>query len=106
MVKKATPPPSSSPTPDSTIFYDQLTGIGRSSISSQYFPESSSGRRAADDFVIPTGNTWTINTVEVVGMYSGGTGAHDVESVRVQFYRDSGSALPGTLVYSNTVDIA
>jgi len=50
---------------------------------------------AADDFVIPGGETWNITGVDVAGEYGNGPGP--AASFNVFFYADSGT-LPGTLV--------
>ena len=50
---------------------------------------------AADDFVVPAGQTWNITEVDVSGEYSVGGGP--AASFHVFFYQDS-ATLPGTLV--------
>jgi len=50
---------------------------------------------AADDFVVPAGQTWNITEVDVSGEYSLGGGP--AASFHVFFYQDS-ATLPGTLV--------
>jgi len=50
---------------------------------------------AADDFVVPAGQTWEITEVDVAGEYGNGPGP--AASFHVFFYKDSG-ILPGTLV--------
>jgi len=49
----------------------------------------------ADEFVVPTGETWTINEVAVLGSYST-TGPCDLANVR--FYEDA-AGMPGTLLF-------
>ena len=50
---------------------------------------------AADDFVVPAGQTWNITEVDVAGEYSVGGGP--AASFNVFFYADC-ATLPGTLV--------
>lgn len=53
--------------------------------------------RWRDDFVVPGGETWSIDGVDVLGAYFNGSGPAD--SFNVYFYTDA-SGLPGTLVDS------
>jgi hypothetical protein len=77
------------------ILYDQRENDSGVGIVSQNFQDqgykvySSAG---ADEFVIPAGETWLIQTVDVTGVYFNGTGP--AYSERVRFYADSGG-LPG-----------
>jgi hypothetical protein len=57
---------------------------------------------AADDFLI-SGEFWTITSVTASGLYIDGLDASLVESVLIQIYADSGFALPGTLLRSETI---
>ena len=77
--------------------YDNATTNPPVDITSQDFEASFDqyDSQAADDFVVPSGQTWTITEVDVMGEYSGGPAA----SFNVYFYQDSGG-LPGTLVAS------
>ena len=49
----------------------------------------------ADDFVVPTGDTFFINEVQVEGLYTVGSGPAD--SIDVIVYQDNGSDLPGAV---------
>jgi hypothetical protein len=49
----------------------------------------------ADDFVVPPGETWTVQGVAVTGVYFNGPGPADSETVR--FYTDAGGH-PGTVI--------
>ncbi|MCB8916396.1 MAG: proprotein convertase P-domain-containing protein [Ardenticatenaceae bacterium] len=82
------------------VLYDQTDSPGINSITSQDFEAANDpyDNQAADDFVIPAGDgSWTIETVEVPGVYFNGTGP--LVSVNVWFYQDA-AGLPGTEVYS------
>ncbi|MEW5986508.1 MAG: hypothetical protein AB1791_07745 [Chloroflexota bacterium] len=85
------------PAAPSDVLYDQTDNPGSNSITSQEFEASFStfDNQAADDFVVPAGQTWTIDTVYVAGVYYNGTGPTPL--VDVYFYSDS-SGLPGTEV--------
>jgi hypothetical protein len=84
-----------------SILYDQLNNPGTNSTSSQNFEAAYavSDDFAADDFVVPGGQTWNITEVDAQGVYfaSGGPAV----SFNVFFYQDSGG-LPGTNVYTAT----
>jgi len=58
--------------------------------------------QAADDFVVPANVGWTINTVEVLGVYDS-SGSQTVSSVNVWFYANAGANLPSTQVYNATI---
>lgn len=81
------------------VLYDQTDHDEGSSISSQDFESSMDAydSQAADDFVIPAGQTWTITGVDARGTYYNGTGPAD--SFNVFFYADEGG-LPGTAAHS------
>ena len=52
--------------------------------------------QAADDFVVPSGQTWSVTGVDVAGEYNSGGPA---VGFNVYFYNDA-AGLPGTLVNS------
>jgi hypothetical protein len=56
--------------------------------------------QAADDFVVPEGQTWTITSVHVTGAYFNGFGP--APSINVSFYQNS-NGLPGTQVSTETL---
>jgi subtilisin family serine protease len=87
-----TPPPSG-------ILYDQYNYAGTSAVSSQNFEPSLDlyDDEAADDFIVPFGQTWTVTRVDVDGAYFNGSGPAD--SVNVRIYANAGS-LPGSLVFN------
>jgi hypothetical protein len=77
------------------LLYSQIHDRNQYGIVSTHFDGVSQGSlhnsTAADDFVVPTGQTWTISEVRVVGK-----GAHN-PPVHVNFYARA-AALPGALV--------
>ncbi len=81
------------------VLYDQTDNPGVNSISSQDFEASFDAydNQAADDFVVPAGETWTIDMVEVAGVYFNGTGP--APAVNVYFYNNAGT-LPGAQAFS------
>jgi hypothetical protein len=82
------------------ILYDQYDNAGADSTSSQNFEPAFDiyDDFAADDFIVPGGQTWNISEVDVLGAFNG---AGPVNSFNVFIYQDSGG-LPGALVYSAT----
>ncbi|MEW5986507.1 MAG: hypothetical protein AB1791_07740 [Chloroflexota bacterium] len=91
-------PPGLSPmmraTRPTAVLYDQTDSPGLNSITSQEFEEvrADFDSQAADDFVVPAGETWTVETVYAGGVYFNGPGP--TPYVNVYFYADSGG-LPG-----------
>ncbi len=96
-----------SPAAAAVVLYDQTDNATGAGIPVQNFEASldSFDSEAADDFVIPGGQTWSITQVDTPGFYTGGPAA----SLNVRFYDTSGT-LPGTMVYEAlglaTVDTA
>ena len=58
----------------------------------------------ADDFTVPTGETWSINFIDVLGSIDTYASTPDVDSVNIFIYAESDTAsIPGaTIVYSAT----
>ena len=84
-----------------TILYDQTDNPAANSTVSQNFETANDAfdNQVADDFVVPTGETWTIGQVNVAGVYFNGAGP--ANSVNVIFYANAGS-LPGAAVAGGT----
>jgi subtilisin-like proprotein convertase family protein len=80
------------------ILYDQTDNDSGLATSSQNFEAAFDAydNQAADDFVVPGGESWNVQTVNAIGQYFNGTGP--VVSVNVWFYADAGG-LPGAQVY-------
>lgn len=87
------------PSAPSVILYDQYNNAGTTNITSQNFEAKydTFDAFAADDFIIPDGLIWIMDTVEVDGQYGNGPGPAD--SVTVFFFADR-AGLPGTQVAS------
>ena len=83
------------------VLYSQYDNPGLNSSSSQDFEASFDAYddQLADDFSIPSGDGWNIDTVDVEGLYYNGGGP--AASFNVRFYQDSGG-LPGTMVAEKT----
>ena len=83
------------------VLYDQYDNDPGTGTVSQDFETSLDAydSQTADDFVVPSGQTWTINEVDVKGVYFNGPGP--AASFNVYIYQNSGS-LPGAVVYSAT----
>jgi hypothetical protein len=79
------------------VLYDQTDNPSAAATSSQNFEAAFDAfdDLVADDFVVPAGQTWTINQVFTGGVYFNGAGP--AGSVNVVFYGDS-STFPGAVV--------
>jgi hypothetical protein len=77
--------------------YDNNSGIATLSATFTDFPGSSSD--LADDFVVPSGETWNVDSIDADGVYFNGPGPATDWNVFV--YTDSGG-LPGTQIFSAT----
>lgn len=92
-------PPAVSVPPDT--LWNQTDNISSSDISSQDFTDGGGSldqydSRAADDFLVPEGFFWVIDTVRVFGAFDEST-PDLIDSVDVDFYVDM-DGLPGQLV--------
>src|SRR6187200_3087026 len=85
-------------TSPSTVLYSQLDNPGANSSSSQDFESDFDAYddELADDFVVPSGDQWSVGTVDAIGVYYNGGGL--AASFNVRFYPDSASHFPGTVV--------
>src|SRR5438093_1549452 len=87
------------PAAPNVVLYDQINNPAPTpgGVTSQDFEASfdTFDSFAADDFVIPAGQTWTITEVDVAGEYTVGGGP--AASFHVFFYSDT-ATLPGALV--------
>ncbi len=78
------------------ILYDQYNNYGNDAITStNYSSTPSYNSEAADDFVVPAGQTWTITQVD----FHGYLGEPCTGTFNVTFYTNA-SGLPGTVVAS------
>ncbi len=91
------------PARPAAVLYDQLS-TGDTGITSQAFEPAYAAydSQAADDFVVPAGETWAVGEVYVRGGFYGGTGP--VDSVNVFFYANQAGTdpLPGAPVFTQT----
>jgi hypothetical protein len=92
--------PSSLASPN-VVLYNQYDHPSASSYSSQNFEPSLDGYDdfVADDFIVPAGQKWSINQVDVLGAYFNGSGP--AASMNVFIYTEA-ITLPGTLLDSRT----
>jgi hypothetical protein len=81
------------------ILYDQYDNAGTNATSSQDFEASLDAfdDELADDFVVPGGQTWNVDSIDADGVYFNGAGP--AQNFNVRFYSNSGG-LPGALVDS------
>ncbi len=98
---QAEPPAPAGP---AVVLYDQTLNIGSNFVDSSDWGSrySSLISQAADDFIVPTSAIWKVTSVIASGaiVQSDGPG---VLSLLVQFYSNSSSSAPATLLYSQTV---
>jgi hypothetical protein len=90
---------STRPTAPAVVLYDQYNNqaiVTPTDITSQDFETANDifDSYTADDFVVPAGQTWNIQGVDVDGEYEGGPAA----SFNVRFYMNAATNLPGALV--------
>jgi hypothetical protein len=83
------------------ILYDQYNNAGTGAFTSQDFEErlDAFDDELADDFVVPGGQTWNVESIDADGLYSGADCPGPAENFNVRFYSDS-AGLPGALVES------
>ncbi|MCI0612421.1 hypothetical protein L0244_05480, partial [bacterium] len=87
------------PAAPNVVLYDQYDNPGTYGWTSQDFEPAFDAydNQGADDFVVPSGETWNIDEVDVKGVYFNGTGPS--VSFNVFIYADAGG-LPGATVYT------
>jgi hypothetical protein len=87
------------PVAPNVVLYDQYDNGGTSGWTSQDFETTFDAydNQGADDFVVPTGETWNVDEVDVKGVYFNGAGPS--VSFHVFIYSDN-AGLPGTVVYT------
>src|SRR5436190_1858487 len=80
------------------VLYDQLNNPGANATNSQDFEAANAAftNQTADDFVVPAGQTWTIQSVDVQGLYFNGTGP--AASFNVYFFNNSGVLPSGAAI--------
>jgi hypothetical protein len=83
------------------ILYDQFSSPGNTGATSQQFEPALAifDSQSADDFTVPSGETWLLTEVEAGGAYANGPGP--AVSVNVAIYQ-SDNSLPGPAVYTAT----
>ena len=91
------PPPPGVP---QVVLYDQYNnGSTAASLSSTFTDFPTFSADLADDFVVPGGQTWNVQSIDADGIYFNGPGP--AASFNVFFYADNGG-LPGAQVFSAT----
>jgi hypothetical protein len=89
------------PAAPNVVLYDQYDNAGGTSLVSQDFEATLDAydNEGGDDFVVPPGETWNIDEVDILGVYFNGPGPSD--SFNVNIYADN-AGLPGANVYTAT----
>ena len=82
------------------VLYDQYDNAGgTASLSATFTDFPTFDSDLADDFVVPGGQTWNVDSIDADGVYFNGAGP--ATDWNVFIYTDSGG-LPGTQIYSTT----
>lgn len=99
-VQASAPRHASSPSAPQAVLYDQMDNGTHFYITSQDYPaaEASFNTQAADDFTVPAGSIWNVDSVAVFGSTNTFT---QPTHFNVYFYQASG-ILPGVPVYTAT----
>jgi hypothetical protein len=84
--------------PSPQVLYDQYNNAGTYATVSATFTDSPSNNSdLADDFVVPAGQTWNVQSIDTDGLYFGGSGPATDWNVFV--YTDN-AGFPSTQIYS------
>ncbi len=94
-------PGAAPPASPASILYDQYDNPGSNATVSQQFEPANVtfNAQSADDFPVPVTSTWSVNEVDIQGLYFNGPGP--ATAFNVFFYTSTGT-LPGTPVYTAT----
>src|SRR5437762_13099941 len=89
-----------SPKPPQVVLYDQYNNAGTNTTVPETFTDLTGfDADLADDFVVPAGQTWNVESIDADGVYF--NGSVPANSVNVFIYSDS-VGLPCIQVYSTT----
>ena len=85
------------------VLYDQYDNASANATSSQDFEAAFDpfDDQLADDFVVPGGQTWNVESIDADGIPFNCSGSCIPDSFNVRFYTDS-AGLPGTQIYEAT----
>ena len=85
------------------VLYDQYDNAGaNATFSGTYTDLTGFDADLADDFVVPTGQTWNVESIDSDGVYFNGSApAVFIHSFNVFIYTDNGG-LPGSQIFSTT----
>lgn len=78
------------------VLYNQTAPLGTNGSPSQFFSDFSGAGESADDFVVPAGLVWTIDSVFVIGSFNAGNGAN-FQSVDVNIHSNN-AGVPGAII--------
>lgn len=83
------------------VIYDQLFPLGWNYMVSQQFTDPENATKtsfAADDFTVPSGESWDIRYIDVAGQYFEWTGT-PATAFNIYFYADN-NGVPGTTIHT------
>ncbi len=87
-------------TKDNILYLNQITDIGNGYAVQDFEPAYDAyDAFAADDFTVPSGQTWNINYIMTVNSMSDTTDAAPISLVNVYFYADTGG-MPADVIHS------
>ena len=83
--------------PPPPILDDQFDNFGNFAVTTQDFEDAWNelDDEAADDFIVPGGEQWTISQIDIFGIVQGGVFP---DSVHVRFYQNAAGDLPGVML--------
>lgn len=86
------------------LLYDQTANVGTGGILCRTHDnpaQTTFDTEGADDFDVPAGETWYIDSIVVPGTYNGFTPPNNVPTI-INFYADN-SGEPGTAIFTDTI---
>ncbi|HRJ03552.1 MAG TPA: hypothetical protein PK605_04015, partial [Ignavibacteria bacterium] len=86
-----------------SVLFNQMDSVGGTGSASQQFPDFSNNViETAEDFIVPAGVSWRIDSIDVGGQWSV---AGPMVTIRYNIYADSGNAgiRPGALLFADSM---
>jgi hypothetical protein len=88
------------------ILFDQTSGLTTTGVPAQNFEPVNNiyDCEVADDFVVPVGETWYLDSFRFFGFHGGGVGATILPTAGFNFkLHNDNAGLPGTVIYSDSI---
>lgn len=90
------------------ILFDQTSGLSTTGVPAQNFEAAYDiyDCKVADDFVVPVGETWYLDSFRFFGFHGGAAGATILPTAGFNFkIHNDNAGLPGTVIFSDSVTI-